>query len=72
MRHLTLTILAVLMAFTFPGCAHHESFVQADETALGRVVVYRNGIAFYERRAKAQQAALTLQVPSDKVDDFLK
>ncbi len=49
------------------------TFVQTDEAAaLGRVVVYRNGIAFYERHAKVVGDSLTLTVPHDKVDDFLK
>ena len=40
--------------------------------ALGRVVVYRNGIAYYERQARVEGDTLTLDVPHDKVDDFLK
>ncbi|HEX7837214.1 MAG TPA: OmpA family protein [Kofleriaceae bacterium] len=40
--------------------------------ALGRVVIYRNGVAFYERRAKAVDGALVVSVPRDRVDDFLK
>ncbi|HEY5945980.1 MAG TPA: hypothetical protein VIV40_10845, partial [Kofleriaceae bacterium] len=39
---------------------------------LGRVVVYRNGVAFYERRATVTGGALTVSVPRDRVDDFLK
>ena len=34
------------------GCgATSDSFVKSDDLALGRVVIYRNGIAYYERRA---------------------
>ena len=43
-----------------------------EQAALGRVVVYRNGIAYYERRAHVEGDKLTLNVPADKVDDFLK
>ncbi|HEV7556353.1 MAG TPA: carboxypeptidase regulatory-like domain-containing protein, partial [Kofleriaceae bacterium] len=39
---------------------------------LGRVVVYRNGVAFYERNATVEDGRLTIRVPRDKVDDFLK
>ncbi len=53
------------------GCGSHGSFVETD-SALGRVVVYRNGIAYYERRARPTGDALVLTVPQDKVDDFLK
>jgi len=39
---------------------------------LGRVVVYRNGVAYFERYAKVDDDKLTLSVPQDKIDDFLK
>jgi len=55
------------------GCApKHASFVKVDNVALGRVVVYRNGVAFYERRATVEGGMLTVSVPRDRVDDFLK
>jgi hypothetical protein len=42
------------------------------DTTLGRVVVYRNGIAYFERTARVDGDSLSLAVPADKVDDFLK
>jgi len=55
------------------GCGpKHASFVQVDNIGLGRVVVYRNGVAFYERRATVEGGVLTVSVPRDRVDDFLK
>jgi hypothetical protein len=63
------TLLAAPMAST--GCGSHDTFVKTD-SALGRVVVYRNGIAYYERRARPTGQQLVLTVPQDKVDDFLK
>ena len=62
---LTVFLLAV-------GCSARTSFVKAPETTLGRVVVYRNGVAYFERYANVEGDALHLQVPADKVDDFLK
>ncbi len=54
------------------GCASTTtSFVHSD-TTLGRVVVYRNGVAYYERYAHVDGGELKLAVPADKVDDFLK
>ena len=53
------------------GCASASSFVHSD-TQLGRVVVYRNGIAYFERTARVDGNTLSLLVPADKVDDFLK
>src|SRR5579884_662514 len=40
--------------------------------APGRIVVYRNGVAYFERTARVPGDTLTLSVPADKVDDFLK
>jgi hypothetical protein len=46
--------------------------IKVDQVNLGRVVVYRNGVAFYERRAEVTGGKLTVTVPRDRVDDFLK
>ncbi len=43
-----------------------------DGGELGRVVIYRNGVAFYERNARIDDGRMTVRVPRDKVDDFLK
>jgi hypothetical protein len=62
-----------LLAAAVAGCApKHASFVKVNDVALGRVVIYRNGVAFYERRATVSGGALTVSVPRDRVDDFLK
>ncbi|MEZ4294242.1 MAG: hypothetical protein R3B70_04635 [Polyangiaceae bacterium] len=53
------------------GCGTTSSFVQSD-TALGRVVVYRNGVAYFERTAHVSEDTLHIAVPGDKIDDFLK
>ncbi len=39
---------------------------------LGRVVIYRNGVAFYERSAKVLDGKVSVHVPRERVDDFLK
>jgi hypothetical protein len=54
------------------GCGGAASYVHSDTTTLGRVVVYRNGVAYFERYARVDDDKLTLAVPPDKVDDFLK
>ncbi len=62
-----------LLAAALAGCGpKHASYVKVDNVALGRVVVYRNGVAFYERRATVTGGTLTVSVPRDRVDDFLK
>ena len=68
----TLLFLLAGLAGTAAGCGGFSSYVESDDSALGRVVVYRNGIAYFERRAQVQGDQLTLKVPLDKVDDFLK
>ncbi|HEY0255761.1 MAG TPA: hypothetical protein VGC41_29735, partial [Kofleriaceae bacterium] len=64
---------SLLLSAALGACApRHASFVKVDNVALGRVVVYRNGVAFYERRATVTGGMLTVTVPRDRVDDFLK
>src|SRR6186713_136636 len=53
------------------GCSPTTTYVESD-TTLGRVVIYRNGVAYFERFAKVEGDTLSLNVPADKVDDFLK
>lgn len=64
---------AFLCAFALAaiGCGSSTTYVKSD-TTLGRVVVYRNGVAYFERYAEVQGDSLRLNVPHDKVDDFLK
>jgi hypothetical protein len=55
------------------GCgAAQSTYVRSETTTLGRVVVYRNGVAYFERYAHVEGDKLSLSVPADKVDDFLK
>ncbi|MDX2086256.1 MAG: OmpA family protein [Kofleriaceae bacterium] len=62
-----------LLAAAMTGCGpKHANFVKVDDVALGRVVIYRNGVAYYERRATVSGGILTVSVPRDRVDDFLK
>jgi hypothetical protein len=53
------------------GCAGRHPAIDVPDAALGRVIVYRNGVAYFERRAIVEDQ-LTLQVPGERVDDFLK
>src|SRR3569623_1675281 len=63
-----LSILVALLS----GCLHHHTHTSVDGAVLGRVVVYRNGVAFYARRARIENGRLEVHVPRDRVDDFLK
>src|SRR5436190_10386977 len=53
------------------GCAGVRAPIKT-EAALGKVIVYRNGVAYFERRAIVTDGQLRLTVPVDRVDDFLK
>ena len=61
-----------LLVALLSGCLHQHTYVAGDGAVLGRVVVYRNGVAFYERRATVVDGKLAVHVPRDRVDDFLK
>ncbi|MEL6706456.1 MAG: hypothetical protein AAFP15_19485, partial [Bacteroidota bacterium] len=62
--------MAAAIASVASGCAHTD-IIAAPEAPLGRVVVYRNGVAYFERHAHVN-GSLTLEVPRGRVDDFLK
>lgn len=42
------------------------------DAELGRVVIYRNGVAYFERTATVTNGRLKITVPAERVDDFLK
>ena len=52
-------ILAAALAGCGPRAIRH---VSVDKVPLGKVVVYRNGVAFYERRAQIDGGKLTVRV----------
>ncbi|HVR20799.1 MAG TPA: DUF4139 domain-containing protein, partial [Polyangiaceae bacterium] len=66
-------LIAALVSSVAAGCASAQlpPPIQT-EAALGRVVVYRNGVAYFERRATVRGNELTLDVPGQRLDDFLK
>ncbi|MBW2525375.1 MAG: DUF4139 domain-containing protein [Deltaproteobacteria bacterium] len=42
------------------------------DASLGRIIIYRNGVAYFERYAHIDEDELTIRVPEERVDDFLK
>ncbi|MEZ4302735.1 MAG: hypothetical protein R3B70_47870 [Polyangiaceae bacterium] len=52
------------------GCARGPD-VQAPALALKRVVIYRNGVAYFERAGKVETDQVTFRVRNEKVGDFL-
>jgi len=61
---------AVVLMLSLSACAGRQPI--ETYAALGKVVVYRNGVAYFERRAVVSDGQLKLTVPVDRVDDFLK
>ncbi len=65
----------LFLAVTLGGCASAHKNVAppvVTEAALGRVVVYRNGVAYFQRHATVHGNELKLDVPVERLDDFLK
>jgi hypothetical protein len=58
--------IALVLSALASACGAHHSL------GFGKVVVYRNGVAYYERRAQLKGQDLVLWVPREQVDDFLK
>jgi len=65
--------MAACAGATF-GCAGRlvPPPIVSEAAQLGSVVIYRNGVAFFERYASPLEKELTLRVPAERVDDFLK
>lgn len=68
----TLT-LALLAALGEVGCAADPVPPPVlSDASLGRIIIYRNGVAYFERYAQLDEQELTIRVPAERVDDFLK
>ena len=63
-------LAALVFMLSLSACAGRQPI--ETHAALGKVVVYRNGVAYFERRAVVSDGQLKLTVPVDRVDDFLK
>ena len=42
------------------------------DAPLGRIIIYRNGVAYFERYTTSNEETLSIRVPAERVDDFLK
>src|SRR5687767_2914793 len=52
------------------GCGR-EAIVDADGLPLKRVVVYRNGVAYFERAGHVDQSEVRFKMKETEVGDFL-
>jgi Domain of unknown function (DUF4139) len=64
----------VLLALVSAGCANGRSAFPATTTDLGleRVVLYRNGIGYFERHGEVDDSTLHIRVRRDQINDLLK
>jgi hypothetical protein len=65
-------LLVFPLTFGLGGCATTLPRPIESNAALGKVVVYRNGVAYFERYAALHGSALKLRVPGERLDDLLK
>ncbi|MGH1342554.1 MAG: DUF4139 domain-containing protein [Nannocystales bacterium] len=65
---------ALLLGLPTVGCATSRGSFGAADTDLGleRVVLYRNGIGYFERAGKVDDDVLRIKVRRDQVNDLLK
>lgn len=69
---LKVVALSVCAGALLSGCAASMPRPIQTDAALGRVVIYRNGVAYFERRAIVHGDRFALEVPAERLDDFLK
>ena len=67
-KHLTVILTIALLAGS--SCASGPP-VTADDLKLKRVVIYRIGVAYFEREGRVQGERVRFQVRGDEVGDFL-
>jgi hypothetical protein len=75
MRRLHPFVLCSLLTLpSLSACAGRTPYpsVADDGLALDTVVLYRNGVGYFERRGKVEGDALRLRVRKDQVNDLLK
>ncbi len=62
--------LAVSLGLLTVGCGR-QAIVQADALPLKRVVVYRNGVAYFERGGHTEENEVRFKMKEGEVGDFL-
>ena len=65
-----LVFSAALLAL--PACAHRTPYSTVDQLELDSVVLYRNGVGYFERRGNVDEDVLRIKVRKDQVNDLLK
>ena len=60
---------SIVVATALAGCGGAPKLT---DLALGKVVVYRNGVAYFERFATVENGEISLVIAESKVNDLLK
>jgi hypothetical protein len=69
-RILATCVTALTLASAAGGCAHRPA-VSSDTLPLKKVVVYRNGVAYFERAGRVDADRVEFDVKPEHVGDFL-
>ena len=65
--------LAALLALTTLGCANGRgALATGTNLELERVVLYRNGVGYFERQGQVDESVLRIRVRRDQINDLLK
>src|SRR5882724_9284116 len=70
MRRTDAWLIGVVIAVGALGCARRPA-VSAEGLALKRVVIYRNGVGYFERAGHIEQDKVFFKVKGSEIGDFL-
>lgn len=71
MRTLQIACIAALVLGSV-GCANSRALTTGTSLELERVVLYRNGIGYFERQGEVDESILRIRVRRDQINDLLK
>lgn len=71
MRTLKIACLALLVLGS-AGCANRRALATGTNLELERVVLYRNGVGYFERHGEVDESILRIRVRRDQINDLLK
>jgi hypothetical protein len=71
-RTLSFTLTVALAGLAACGGARKPYPTMGPPLALSKVVLYRNGVGYFERAGRVEGEALTIRVRKDQVNDLLK
>ncbi|MEM9452618.1 MAG: DUF4139 domain-containing protein [Myxococcota bacterium] len=74
MRTLQIVCIAALAlgSASSVGCASRSALTTGTSLELERVVLYRNGIGYFERQGQVDESILRIRVRRDQINDLLK